>query len=174
MEFIIRDWKISDIVDVAYFANNINIACNLRNVFPHPYTLKDAEEFVAFCIGDGNKNQLSKAIEIDGRVTGSISVTFGEDVFSKNGEIGYWLAEDYWNKGIMSKAIMQICDEVFRKYDIIRIFATPFASNIGSRKALEKAGFELEGIMKNGICKNNIISDYCMYALLKNIEPEIV
>jgi len=86
---------------------------------------------------------------------------------SKNAEIAYWLGEPFWDRGIMSEAIKQLCRTAFEQYDISRIFAEPYAQNIGSRKALEKAGFVLEGIMKKGVYKNGSFFDYCMYALVK-------
>lgn len=173
MYFELRKWKMDDIADVAYYANNKKIANNLRDSFPYPYTKKNAEEFVQGCVENDETRQMCRAIIINGRVTGSIGVFFQDDVYNRCGRLGYWLAEDYWNRGIMSQAIARICNDVFNNYNIIRIYAEPFSFNIGSRRALEKAGFVLEGIMKNGVCKDGCIFDYCMYALLRE-EPEIV
>lgn len=166
-DFILRKWKPSDAEDVAKYANNKKIADNLRDAFPHPYTLKDAEEFIANCLSADERQKIFRAIEIDGKAAGSIGVFKGSDIYRKSAELGYWLAEPYWGKGIMSAAAAQICAEAFEKLDIVRIFAEPFAANAASRKALEKAGFVLEGVMKNAAIKNGEIFDYCMYALLK-------
>ncbi len=174
MEFRLRKWKIEDIMDVAYYANNEKIACNLRDVFPHPYTVSDAEKYVSSCVSNDETRQVCRAIVVNDRVVGSIGIFFGSDVYSKSGEVGYWLAEDFWNKGIMSQAIIRICSDVFQRYDIIRIYAEPFAYNIGSRRALEKAGFDFEGIMRNGVFKNGMVFDYCMYSLLKDDELKII
>jgi ribosomal-protein-alanine N-acetyltransferase len=81
--------------------------------------------------------------------------------------LGYWLAQPYWGRGIISAAAVQICAQAFEELDIIRIFAEPFAYNAASRKVLEKAGFVLEGVMKQAAVKNGQVIDYCMYALLK-------
>jgi ribosomal-protein-alanine N-acetyltransferase len=167
MEFTLREWKTEDIRNVAEGANNKKIADNLRNAFPHPYTYEDAEWYVNDCIKKGNEHQYTRAIIIDGKAVGSIGVFIGTDVYEKIGELGYWLAEEYWHNGIMPLAVRQICHEVFDKYDIVRIYAEPFEHNTGSRRVLEKAGFTYEGTMRNGVYKNGRIFGYCMYSLLK-------
>lgn len=167
MDFILRKWKLSDAKDVAHFANNKKIADNLRDAFPHPYTLKDAQEFIGNCLSADESEKIFRAIEIDGKAAGSIGVFKGSDIYRKSAELGYWLAEPFWGRGVMSAAAAQICAEAFYKLDIVRIFAEPFATNAASRKVLEKAGFALEGVMKNAAVKNGQIIDYCMYALLK-------
>lgn len=168
MTFELREWIAQDAQDIVSFANNKNIAANLRNVFPYPYTLADAEAYVSTCIEHEGRGQLCRAIIVDHRAVGSIGVFCGSDVLEKSGELGYWLAQPYWGQGIMTNAVRQICSTAFQKFDIIRIFAEPFAHNQGSRRVLEKAGFSLEGIMRNGIYKNGQVHDYCMYALLRD------
>lgn len=168
MIFQLEKWCDEYIDDVAYYANNINIANNLRNAFPFPYTKSNAEWYVNDCIENEGLTQCTRAIVVDNHAIGSIGVFFKNDVACKTAEIGYWLAEDYWNKGIMSKAIGKICEMVFSNYDIIRIFAEPFSYNIGSRKALENSGFLLEGILKYSVYKNNVVYDSCMYALIRS------
>ncbi len=167
MEFILDLWDEKYIKDIAYYANNKKISDNLRNVFPYPYTHKDAEEYVLACAQNNEHEQICRAIVIDGKAVGSIGVFQKDDVYSKSAELGYLLGEEFWGKEIMTCAIKQLCITAFEKLDIIRIFAEPYAHNVGSRKALEKAGFILEGVMKNSICKNGVIFDSCMYALLK-------
>ena len=168
MEFELRKWRHEDAEDVAEVANNANIAANLRNTFPNPYTLADAQWYVDDCVEKGDNNQITRAIVVDGKVVGSIGIFIKNDVFEKSGELGYWLGEDYWRQGIMSRAAKQLCKEAFEMFPIERIFAEPFAYNAGSRGVLEKAGFTYEGTMRNGVYKNGRIIDYCMYSLLKN------
>lgn len=156
-----------DVADIAHYANNKQIAANLRNVFPYPYTLEDAKVYVNSCVENNEERQICRAIIVDGNTVGSIGIFCGTDVYEKSGELGYWLAEEFWGYGIMTEAVKEICREAFQKFNIIRIYAEPFEYNTGSRRVLEKAGFSLEGIMKNGVCKNGKIFDYCMYALLK-------
>ena len=146
--FVLRPWRQADIEAVAEAADNPNIAANLRNIFPSPYTLADAKWFVEDCIAQGETRQLMRAIAVNGRAAGSISVARKDDVYEKSAELGYWLAEDYWGRGIMTEAVRQICREAFDRFDILRIFAEPFAENLGSRRVLEKAGFVCEGDRK--------------------------
>ena len=152
---------------MARYANNEKIAANLRDVFPWPYSRRDAVSFVEHCVRQEGRGQLARAIEVDGAAVGSISLTLGSDVYRRSAELGYWLAEPYWGKGIMSGAISKICQEAFEVFDIVRIHAEPFAYNMGSRRALEKAGFSLEAVLKKSVVKNGVIYDSCIYALVK-------
>lgn len=165
--FILRPWRPEDTEAVAAAANNPKIAANLRNVFPFPYTLADAEWFVGDCTAKGEDRQLTRAIEIEGTAVGSIGIFVKDDVYEKSAELGYWLAETYWSRGIMTEAVRQLCREAFQRFDLLRIFAEPFADNQGSRRVLEKAGFTCEGTMRNGVYKNGQVRSYCMYSLLR-------
>ncbi|MCH1981175.1 GNAT family N-acetyltransferase [Ruminococcus sp. OA3] len=167
MNFELQKWKLEHITDVARYADNEKIAANLRNVFPYPYTRQDAEDYVRSCAENTEERQLCRAIVAEGHAIGSIGVFCGSDVYEKSAELGYWLAEDFWGKGIMTEAVRGICREAFAAFDIVRIYAEPFAHNAGSRGVLEKAGFTLEGIMRKGVFKNGKECDYCMYSLLK-------
>lgn len=166
-EFILREWQHGDAEAVSQGANNPNIAKNLRNAFPNPYTIEDAEWYVNNCISKEGKNQITRAIVVNGKAVGSIGIFIMNDVYEKSGELGYWLSEDYWRQGITSQAVKMICKEAFRSFDIIRIYAEPFEHNLGSRGVLEKAGFSYEGTMRNGVYKNGNIHSYCMYSILR-------
>lgn len=167
MDFILREWRQSDAADVVRYADNEKIARNLRDVFPHPYTLADAENFINSCLEADEICQLFRAITVDGHAVGSVGLLLGRDVYQKNAELGYWLAEDFWGRGIMTQTVRQFCREGFSRWDIQRIYAEPFAYNIASRRVLEKAGFTLEGIMRQGVFKRGQVCDSCMYALLR-------
>ncbi len=168
MEFALRKWEPEDAQTITKYANNPKIANHLRDGFPSPYTLADAEEFVESCIHADESRQFCRAVVINGEAVGSIGVFLKDDVYCKSAEIGYWLGEPFWWKGIMSCAIRQVCAEVFRLYpEIVRIYAQPYAINAASRRALEKAGFALEGLMKKSVYKNGRVMDSCMYALLR-------
>ncbi|MCI9352767.1 MAG: GNAT family N-acetyltransferase [Lawsonibacter sp.] len=167
MEFILRQWRREDAADVLRYANNDKIARNLRDAFPFPYILTDAENFVNSCVEADESRQLFRAIEVDGRAVGSISLCLGSDVYRMTAELGYWLAEEYWGRGIMTEAVKRVCGEGAQRWeDMVRIYAEPFAHNTASRRVLEKAGFQLEGVMRHGVCKRARIYDCCMYALL--------
>ncbi len=167
MQINLKKWELGDAESVAQYANNKNVADFLRNGFPHPYTFADAVSYI-----HGYKNdtpeRICRAIAVDGNAVGSIGVFAREDVYAKSAEIGYWLGEPFWNKGIMTFAIREMCSLAFENLPILRIYAEPFAHNAGSRRALEKAGFALEGVLKKSIYKNNQIYDSCIYALLKS------
>ncbi len=166
-KFELRKWRLEDVRDVAHYANNEHIAANLRNVFPYPYTLEDAKAYISSCVENSEERQICRAIIVDGHAVGSIGIFCGSDVYEKSGELGYWLAEEYWKQGIMTEAVKQICREAFEKFDIVRIYAEPFAYNAGSRKVLKKAGFSQEGVIRKGVYKWGKIHDYCIYGLLR-------
>lgn len=166
-DFILRKWQYDDAENISIVANNPNIAKNLRNAFPYPYTIDDAKWYVNNCISKEGKKQITRAIVVDGKAVGSIGIFIKDDVYEKSAELGYWLAEDYWCKGITSRAVIQICKEAFANFDIIRIFADPFECNLGSRGVLEKAGFTYEGTMRNGAYKNGKVLSCCVYSILR-------
>jgi len=167
MKFELRDWQPGDAVSLAKYADNYEVAKNLRNIFPQPYYLEDAKAYINACMNSDRTRQCIKAIVVDNEAAGSIGFTLQEDVHCKSAELGYWLGEPFWHQGIMSAAVKQICEYAFAEYDLVRIYAEPFAHNTGSRKVLEKAGFKLEGIKQKSICKEGRIFDSCLYALTK-------
>lgn len=171
--FKLRSWKEEDAESIVAFANNPAITGSMRNSFPNPFTLECAISFIKDCISKEGKLQITHAIEVDGKAVGSIAVFVKDDIYEKSAEIGYWLAEEYWRKGIMSGAVKQICKEAFEKFPLERIFAEPFETNVGSRGVLEKAGFTCEGIMRNGVYKNGKVLSYCMYSILREEASDI-
>ncbi|HEX3017633.1 MAG TPA: GNAT family protein [Caproicibacter sp.] len=165
MEFELRRWKPSDAESFFRYSGNPKIAANMRASFP---TTPDEAKMIVDCfVMDDESRIYSRAISVNGEAVGSIAVFLKEDVYSKSGEIAYWLGEPFWGNGIMSSVVSQVCAAVFEKYGIVRIFAEPYAQNTASRKVLEKAGFALEGTMKKGVYKDGSFFDYCMYAMVK-------
>jgi ribosomal-protein-alanine N-acetyltransferase len=136
MEFILRPWKASDINSLIKYANNWNIAKNLTNQFPHPYTIQDGKAFIEYATKDEPIHIF--AIEVNQEAVGGIGIHPQSDIFIKNAEIGYWLGEPFWGHGIVSKAIKQIVQFGFSTFDIERIFARPYGTNVASQKILEK------------------------------------
>ena len=167
MDFELRELQSSDAISIAKYANNSNIANNLRNIFPHPYTVEDARSFINESRNNEEKNQYIRAIVVNQEVAGVIGCFIKDDVHCKCCEIGYWLGEDFWGKGIMTEAVKRMCREIFQSYDVVRIFAEIFSDNAGSIRVLEKAGFQLEGKLKNSIYKNGKVSDSFIYALIR-------
>ncbi len=165
MKFQLRPWKKEDLPSLVKHANNFEIAKNMLDHFPHPYTKEEGEKFLEMVTEKDPPTIL--AIEIDGEAVGSIGLHPKNDIMRKNGELGYWLAEQYWGKGIITKAIKQMSDYGFENFDIERIFARPFGTNIASQKALEKAGYKLEAHLENTLYKNQEYQDELIYALRK-------
>jgi len=165
MQYNLRPWTINDLDSLVTFANNFNIAKFMMNKFPHPYTREAGENFIAFAM-QGNPIHIF-AIEVDGKAAGGIGIHPSIDVESKNAEMGYWLAEPYWGNGIITGAIKQMIEYGFTNFDINRIFARPFGTNIASQKVLEKTGFLLEATFDKTYFKNGEYLDELVYAIRK-------
>lgn len=163
----IREWKISDAPDLASAINNPKVLDNLRDGVPYPYTEKDAEEFINAMLTAEKDTQYAFAITYNDKAIGSIGIFRKDNVHRLTAELGYYIAEPYWGKGFMTEAVRQICAYTFNNTDIIRIFAEPYAFNNASCRVLEKAGFQLEGVLCKNAIKNNQIIDMKMYALIK-------
>lgn len=167
MSFTLRPWRLEDAAGIVPHADDPAVAGNLRDVFPCPYTLADAESYVRSCVDREGKGQLCRAIVVEGKAAGSIGVFQGSDVYRQSAELGYWLGRAYWRQGIMTAAVKLLCQEAFQTLTIVRIYAEPFAGNAGSRGVLEKAGFTLEGILRKSVYKNGVLMDSCIYAKLR-------
>ena len=165
MEFLLRPWKIDDIENLARHANNPKIPKWLMDGFPNPYTKEDAEAFIKKQL-EANPIQ-GMAIEVKGEAVGAIGIHPQKNIFRKNAEMGYWLAEPFWGHGIMTGAIREMVSYAFKTFDVTRIFARPFGTNIGSKRALEKAGFILEARYDKTIYKNGEYLDELIYAVRK-------
>ncbi|MFN8209674.1 MAG: GNAT family protein [Bacteroidales bacterium] len=164
-------WRMDHAADLAVIANNKNIAYNLRDRFPHPYSYEDAVSWLGMATKDNDPARLF-AIIFEGKLAGSIGLIAKEDVYCKNAETGYFLAEHLWGKGIMTNAISAISTYAFSEFDIIRIYAEVFADNTGSRRALEKSGFRCEATISKNIFKGGEIRDSCIYSVLReNFHP---
>lgn len=163
----IRKWQLSDARDLASALSNTKIQDNLRDGLPYPYTEKDAVEYITAMLSADENETFAFAITIDDKVIGSIGAFRQGNIHRRTAELGYYLAEDNWGKGIMTQAVKQICNYVFDKSDVIRIYAEPFAYNTASCRVLEKAGFQYEGTLRNNAVKNGRVVDMKMYALLK-------
>ncbi|MCL1914086.1 MAG: GNAT family N-acetyltransferase [Eubacteriaceae bacterium] len=164
----LRHWRIEDAPDLVAAINNKKVLDNLRDGIPYPYTDKDAEEFIIAMLGAQKDTQYAFAIIYDGKVVGSIGVFRKDNVHRLTAEMGYYIAEPYWGKGITTEAVRQTCSYIFENTDIIRIFAEPYAHNVASCRVLEKAGFQLEGVLHSNAIKNGQVTDMNMYAVIKH------
>lgn len=165
MNFRLRKWCAEDLEDLVKYANNYNIAKNLTNQFPYPYLKSDGENYLKMIACDTPVKIF--AIEVEGHAVGSIGIFPQADIHCKNAEIGYWLAEPFWGKGIMPRAIEEIVKYGFETFDIDRVFARPFGRNKGSQRVLEKAGFVLEARFEKVLFKNKDYEDELIYAKRK-------
>ena len=163
----IRRWELSDARDLATALSNKKIQDNLRDGLPYPYTEKDGKEFISTMLVANENDTFAFAITVNGKVIGSIGAFRQTNIHNKTAELGYYIAEEYWGKGIMTEAVKQFCDYVFSHTDIIRIYAEPFSYNIGSCRVLEKAGFQYEGTLRSNALKNGNVLDMKMYSKLK-------
>ena len=163
----IRKWKLSGVKDLAIALSNRKVQDNLRDGLPYPYTEQDGKDYISDMLSANEDDTFAFAITVDNKVVGSIGVFRQGNIHRQIAELGYYIAEEYWGKGIMTEAIKQICECVFDKSDIIRIYAEPFAYNIASCRVLEKAGFQYEGTLRSNAVKNGKVIDMKMYSLLK-------
>lgn len=170
MNCILRKWRLSDAQDLAAALNNEKIRNNLRDGLPLPYTQKDARDYITAMLSSQEDSAFAYAITVDDRAVGSIGAFRQGNIHRQTAELGYYLAEEYWGRGIMTDAIRQLCGIIFETTDILRIYAEPFAYNTGSRRALEKAGFRFEGMMKNNAVKNGKVVDMALYSLTRAAE----
>ena len=163
----IRKWELSDAADLAAALSNKKVQDNLRDGLPYPYTEQDGIEFISAMLSADRNDIFAFAITIDDKAIGSIGAFRQNNIHKQTAELGYYIGEDYWGKGIMTEAVKQICEFVFSKSDIIRIYAEPFAYNTASCRALEKAGFQYEGTLRKNAVKNGKVLDMKMYSLLR-------
>ncbi|WP_438422552.1 GNAT family N-acetyltransferase [Aquimarina macrocephali] len=163
-EIKIRELEESDKSQMAKLAKNSNISNNLRDYFPNPYDEKDAKSFIEMTIQQDPA--VSFGIEFRGELCGVISLMLQNDIYRKSAEIGYWLGEPYWGKGITTKAVDQITEYGFEKLNLIRIYAGIIEYNTTSMRVLEKSGFKKEGIFQKAIIKNDKIWDEHRYYIL--------
>ena len=169
MDCTIRKWRLSDAGDLAAAVSNEKVLDNLRDRLPFPYTEQDGAEYISAMLAEDENETFAFAISVDGKAVGSISVFRQANIHRRTAELGYYIAEEYWGKGIMTDAVKQICRYVFENSDIIRIFAEPFAHNTASCRVLEKAGFVCEGTLRCNAVKNGKVIDMKMYSLLKEV-----
>jgi RimJ/RimL family protein N-acetyltransferase len=96
------------------------------------------------------------------------------DVERVSAEIGYWLAEPFWGRGIATEAVVAVTQYAIATHRITRVFALPFASNAASCRVLEKAGYALEGRLRRSAIKDGKIVDQMQYAFIAETAMEPV
>lgn len=161
----IRSFREDDAQAIAQYANNRRIWQNLRDRFPHPYTIDDARCFLGRVIGETPETVF--AIDIGGEAAGAIGLILHEDVERCSAELGYWLGEPFWGRGVMTEAVKAVTAHAFDAFSLTRVYAVPFAGNGASVRVLEKAGFALEARMRRSAVKDDIVTDQLLYAIVR-------
>jgi RimJ/RimL family protein N-acetyltransferase len=158
---LVRAWRPDDAEALTRHANNLHVARQLRDRFPHPYTRVDA---ISFLKSTAAALPTNLAIEVDGEAAGGIGFVRGSDVERFGAEIGYWLGESFWGRGIVTEALVLVTDYAFETFNILRLFALPFADNVASIRVLEKAGYVREGLLRSSCVKYGQRRDQALYA----------
>lgn len=164
----IRKWRLEDAPALAAALSNRKVLDNLRDGLPYPYTEKDAAEYISAMLAADENETFAFAVTVDDKAIGSIGVFRQGNIHRQTGELGYYIAEEYWGRGLMTQAVKQVCAHVFEVSDMLRIYAEPFAHNAPSCRVLEKAGFQFEGVLRCNAVKNGAVVDMRLYSLLRS------
>lgn len=157
----IRSWRKDDVASIVPLADNPAVARNLRDRFPHPYGRKDAKAWIR--AARRSRPETAFALEVDGRAVGGIGLHPQGDVHRRAMEIGYWLGEPYWGRGIVTEAVRALTRYAFRTFGIARVYAYVYEWNPASARVLEKAGYRLEGRLRKAVTKEGTTMDMLVY-----------
>jgi ribosomal-protein-alanine N-acetyltransferase len=162
---LLREWRRGDEPSLVRHANNRNIWINVRDSFPYPYRQSDARSWIRLAESEGLNFVF--AIDVDGFVVGAIGVRPRDDVHALSAEIGYWLGEEFWNRGIATEAVLAMTNYAFEELGMVRVFAEVFEWNTASVRVLEKAGFTREGILRKSAVKDRQVINQLLYAKVR-------
>ena len=162
---VIRPWQHADRESLVRHANNRRVWLMLRDQFPHPYTRADADAWLAHAATQ--RPVTSFAIVVAGEAAGGIGVAPQPDVHRRSAEVGYWLGEAFWNRGIATAAVRTFTGYAFDAFDLIRIFGGVFSTNPASMRVLEKAGYTREGVLRRSVVKDGQVLDQVLYAVTR-------
>ncbi len=163
----LRPWQEGDEESLVRHANNRKIWRNVRDVFPHPYTHTDAVQWIKSQKPNAHAPVTNFAIVVDGAAVGGIGLMLKEDVHRRSIEIGYWLGEEYWGRGIVTEAVGAVTKYAFANFDVCRVFAGVFEWNIPSMRVLEKNGYKLEARLEKAVTKEGQCIDEFIYAIVR-------
>jgi RimJ/RimL family protein N-acetyltransferase len=158
----LRRWRSDDLHPLVAIANNPRIAGNLRNLFPYPYRLEDGIAWLDLAV-----NQLAEtawAIEENGALAGGIALLPQADINAGAAEIGYWLGEPFWGRGLATDAVRTLTRHALSELNYRRLFATVLAGNVPSCRVLEKSRYRKEGILRRAAIKNGMVLDQILFA----------
>ena len=161
----VRSWRADDGASLVRHANNRNVWRNLRDRFPHPYTPADADAWLHHV--RNTVPETNFALDVGGVAVGGIGFTIQEDVFRRSAELGYWLGEEFWGRGIVTEAVHAVTAYAFARHDLCRLYAAVFEWNPASARVLEKAGFVCEGRLRRSVVKDGQVIDQFLYAIIR-------
>jgi RimJ/RimL family protein N-acetyltransferase len=161
----VRSWEWRDREAIVRHANNRNVSINLRDRFPYPYTDRDARNWLEAVVDA--ESETNFAIDVAGEAVGGIGYTMQYDVDRRSAEIGYWLGEEFWGRGIATEALIAVTEHAFANHDLCRLYAHVFDWNPASARVLEKAGYAFEGRLRKSVTKEGQTIDQLMYAMIR-------
>ena len=164
-EWQVRSFRPEDAAALAKYANNREVWRNVRDAFPHPYRMQDAEAWIR--MAGRQFPEVSFAIADADEVIGAIGLGLQTDVNYRAAEIGYWLGEPFWGRGIATAALLALTEYAFGHYDLIRLFAYVYEWNPASARVLEKAGYAFEGRLRKSATKDGQTVDQLLYAAVR-------
>src|SRR5712691_11561594 len=154
---VVRSWAADDLGSLVKYADNRKIWLNLRDRFPHPYTRRDGRDFIH--LARSTRPETMFAIEVNGEAAGGIGFVPHSDVERVSAEIGYWLGEPFWGRGIVTEALVAMTKHAIETHELTRVYAVPFAWNTASCRVLEKAGYVLEARLRRSAIKDGQVVD---------------
>jgi ribosomal-protein-alanine N-acetyltransferase len=164
-EWCIRSFTAADAAAIVTYANNRRISVNLRDRFPYPYTRADADAFLSAALSQRPESDF--AIASAHEVIGGVGYHRQSDVYRLSAEVGYWVGEPFWGRGIATRAVRALTEWVFATTPVVRVYAHVFDWNPASARVLEKVGFVLEGRMRRSVIMEGKIIDQLVYALVR-------
>ena len=166
----VRSWRMADVDALARHANNRKIWMNLRDAFPHPYLKRHARDYIRSTLE--RRPETSFAIAVGGEASGGIGFVLHPDVERVSAEIGYWLGEAFWGRGIVTEALRAVTAYAMATHGLTRVYAVPYARNAASCRVLEKAGYVLEGRLRKSAIKDGCLTDQLQYAFIAPDPPQ--
>lgn len=162
----VRSLRRTDAPSIARYGNNRDIWLNLKDRFPYPYELHDAELFIDDVLA--HDREMTFAIDVGGEAVGVIGFESHGEIWRHAVEAGYWLGAPFWGRGILTEALRATTDWAFDHWEINRVWAGIFAWNEASARVLEKAGFVFEARLRKGAIKDGVVVDELIYAMIRD------
>ena len=164
-KYVIRSFEDQDAAALSKHVSNPNVTRTLAARFPAPYTVAHAKSWIDLCHLEAEP--VNFAITEDGGLVGGIGLTVQRGARRRAAEVGFWVAEEHWGRGIATEAVAAFTEFAFSRFDLLRLYAYVFEGNAASARVLEKAGFTYEGKLESSIVKNDQVFAELVYALVR-------